>query len=99
MQAGSVSWGTMRWQDVGDQMLDALEYDGINVDKLVCEFAIYLEADERDALTEAMQDAIEWLVWDEIWNLMADNAPDGCYWGAHPGDGADFGYWADEADY
>lgn len=32
---------------------------------------------------------------EEIWPLMEDIAPGGCWFGSHPGDGACFGFWAD----
>lgn len=34
-----------------------------------------------------------WFVWEYLWTLMNDIAPDGCYFGSHPGDGALIGYW------
>lgn len=33
---------------------------------------------------------------DELTNLLNDAAPAGHYFGAHPGDGADFGFWPHE---
>jgi hypothetical protein len=28
-----------------------------------------------------------------LWNIIDGIAPVGCYFGAHPGDGSDFGFW------
>ncbi len=36
----------------------------------------------------------EYFVNEKIWDVMQELAPEGCYFGAHPGDGADFGYWS-----
>lgn len=35
---------------------------------------------------------------DELVDTLSQLAPTGCYFGAHPGDGADFGYWQPEED-
>ena len=35
---------------------------------------------------------------DALSSLLNDFAPEGYYWGAHPGDGADFGYWRSDED-
>ena len=30
---------------------------------------------------------------EQLFDILNENAPDGYYFGAHPGDGSDFGYW------
>jgi hypothetical protein len=52
------------------------------------DYSLVNEMDNRGWLMEALYDALD------------DIAPEGCYFGAHPGDGADFGFWeADDEDY
>ena len=40
----------------------------------------------------------EWILNETIWDAMNEIAPEGCYFGPHPGDGCDFGFWQSEED-
>lgn len=39
---------------------------------------------------------MEYLLNEDIFDAMQDLSPEGHYFCAHPGDGADFGYWKEE---
>lgn len=41
-------------------------------------------------------DTLAFLLWDEIFDALNDYAPEGTYFGAHPDDGASFGFWSIE---
>lgn len=88
----SVSHGTMRTQNLiprfTDVIRDTPEY--IQVMNVVPDHA-------------ANDDTAEW--WDSdhaashlenLTDTLNDYAPEGYYFGAHPGDGADYGYWKTE---
>lgn len=102
---GTVSHGTLRTEDLLAAFSSELE-------SLIQQNAEYWCCDEgRDE-----RDVLNTIVWDsreispddeyapELVNELIDAlekfAPSGCYFGAHEGDGADFGFWphSDESD-
>lgn len=36
------------------------------------------------------------VLWEELVPLLEEYVPDGMYFGAHPGDGSDYGFWRNE---
>jgi hypothetical protein len=91
---GTVSHGTMRSEDLipsFEAVLDAagLDYKSDRPD------AVAKLLDGKD-VTAAEQEAIGFYVNEVLFELLDSIAPEGCYFGAHPGDGSDFGYWRSE---
>lgn len=89
---GSVSSGTMRSEDLISAFTSELEYQmhrqskrfpRRDLNKLVKEAQNVEDYDSEDAgyIVEALFEALEQF------------APPYAYFGAHPGDGADYGYW------
>ena len=89
---GTISRGTLRAQDLLEAFADELnrlEEDHIHV----------LEANAVLQLLAAgwpihhhMPDAMSDLV-DALQDALSEHAPSYCYFGAHEGDGSDFGFW------
>lgn len=50
----------------------------------------YAMEDDDSEWWDTME-AIDFL--NELYDLLNEHAPDGCYFGAHEGDGSDFGFW------
>ena len=103
-EIGSISTSTLRTEDLLAAFADALE-------NLVQDNADYWcgRQGERDTLCTLVWDARECAdctieddengpeLLDALTEALERFAPESAYFGAHPGDGADFGFWhADE---
>ena len=94
---GTVSQATMRPQDVLPACMNVLavyhEDAHYRIRSTFIEIASvsYLVLHD-DSPTWQCED-ISWLLNEDIWNAMQDIAPPGYYFGAHPGDGCDYGFW------
>ena len=88
VQLGSISHGTMRSEDLIPVFLDELE-------------TLAREAGEIDRFTPLKEDEDEredeqgYLLVDYLFDALNEYAPPFVYFGAHPGDGSDYGFWAD----
>lgn len=88
---GSVSHGTMRDEDLVPCFLDVVEELG-SKDK--CIKAIRKRM-RREGYWES--DDVGYDL-EELYDLLNELAPDGYYFGAHPGDGSDYGFWENEPE-
>ena len=89
--AGTVSSGTLRFQDLLPSCLDALKgLDRAAYIDFQCDWPTEMKAISQDADIEPEQSS-EML--DDLFNRLNESAPEGFYFGSHEGDGADFGFW------
>ncbi len=83
----TVSWGTHRPDDLIPKFMAVLKEYGKEVyDKYISENPEVEDWKQLDNETKG------WVV-DELFDLLDGIAPEDCYFGAHPDDGADFGFW------
>jgi hypothetical protein len=54
--------------------------------------------DTSDVIDSWASEQLFYLYNEDIDNLMQEIAPPGCYFGSHPGDGSDIGFWRVEED-
>ena len=96
IEAGTVSHGTLRPQDLIPAFLDAVRdyapahYEGM----MAAAFGpipshVMDEGDDSDW----WQSEDAGFLLEALFNILEEAAPEGMYFGAHPGDGSDFGFW------
>lgn len=93
---GTVSHGTMRPQDLIPRFLDVLKDvdPGQHSAFIMTPFTAvpaYVQDEGDDSEWWASEDA-QHLV-NELFDALDGAAPDGVYFGAHEGDGSDYGFW------
>lgn len=99
----SLSWGTMRPVDLYNAFMPFLkEYDPQAFKHLREEYKdvidVLNETENEDYIDDTTMENLNWLV-DSLFDALDAIAPDGCYFGAHPGDGSDYGFWQHEEEY
>ena len=104
-QVGSVSTGTLRDADLLSAMLDCLQdldekqYDEY-VDLLQTDCNVDVDDIQDDVYEDcrdnADRDTLASILNEELPDTLQGFAPAGFYFGSHPGDGSDIGYWMDE---
>lgn len=105
-EIGSVSSGTMRYEDLIVAFADELEEIAsedyatfIAVEENARALRIARRATSRGAslagASDKVRDLLTWAL-EDLFNALADHAPEGCYFGASEGDGSDYGFWPAE---
>lgn len=92
---GTVSEATMRPEDLIPAFTEVLEqYWPEKAKELADEYSdIYAAMDGDDDVYLSELDGTDWLL-DSLFDALEEIAPDGFTFGAHPGDGSDYGFWA-----
>lgn len=94
---GSVSWGTMRAQDVLPAIMGVLrDYHPQGYDAVCDAIAedLGVEYDDLDSEHDAWYSGeMSYIINETAWDAMGEIAPKDHYFGAHVGDGADYGFW------
>lgn len=95
---GSVSHGTLREQDLLGTFWGILaEYDNDRAANLAIEYDLddtnHGADDWETWADENLGGDTQWLL-EDLFDALGELAPEGTYFGAHPGDGSDFGFWA-----
>ena len=99
VDVGSVISGTMRTQDLAPAFLDLLTDVPPHARSKAFDEGLFVILGRVTEACVLGDDAEYWqsdtCSWDMDWmyDALSDLAPDGCYFGAHPGDGADYGFW------
>ena len=96
LEPGSYSHGTMRSEDLIPEFMSMLEsVDKDRAEKLIKEYSDvfdYLYENVPEEVDMALEENMGYLV-DELFDILNDYCPPYCYFGAHEGDGADYGVW------
>ena len=90
-QLGSVSHGTMLEEDLIPTFLDLLE-------TLDPAKALEIRGDPQNApwFVRGDLECGTYLLHEELFDALTEHAPPHCYFGSHPGNSSDYGFWPSE---
>ena len=97
-QVGTIISGTLRSQDLLPAFLDALRELHVEayIQVTTCSpWGCPPSHAQEDEEAEWWGEEADWVL-QSLTDALNECAPDGCYFGAHWGDGADFGFWPHE---
>lgn len=85
-EPGTVIRGTLRTWDLIEAFTDELyRLDTEAYDDVMQELSGLDQSNDNEDL--------DWFLNEVLFDKLNEYAPDGYYFGAHPGDGSDFGFW------
>lgn len=85
----TVSHGTLREADLIPAFEELLESAGVAYDRPACVDRLL----NGDHLSTSEWEEASYYLNEGLFDLLNEIAPEGTYFGAHPGDGSDFGFW------
>lgn len=88
---GTISEGTLKAEDLIPEFLGALKL--VKLSREERKLARVVESHYRNRPHET--DNVEDVDLDTLHEILSNHAPEYCYFGTHPGDGAHFGVWVD----
>jgi len=94
---GTVISGTMRSEDLIPtfvELLIKLDTDKEYTSVIEEGWSIMKRAEKKEAVWDN-EETTEYLN-EDLWNALDNFSPDYCYFGSHPGNGSDYGYWPNE---
>lgn len=90
---GSVSSGTMREEDLIPCFIDTIKYFNKSQAKRLEREEVKLQAIEDE---DEKMDLLSYFLNETLFDALNDYAPPYHYFGSHPGDGTDYGFWLSE---
>lgn len=94
-EPGTISHGTMREEDLIPDFVAELRRLG-HEDGELDEIEARLEA--HDTVPYYGTEEAGWDLNEYLFEALNEHAPEGHYFGSHPGDGSDYGFWPNEED-
>jgi len=91
---GSVISATLREQDLIPAFERVLDIAGVEYDRPATVDKLLLD----QPLTDEEMEEVGFYLNETLFDLLNEIAPEGTYFGSHPGDGADFGFWEQEEE-
>lgn len=97
-ELGSICSGSLRPEDLIPAFTDALEGIKLRLARLVIDTMTAEEAEDIKAAIDEIDELLSDVPGnlddvDALTDKLSEYAPPFCYFGAHEGDGADFGFW------
>lgn len=86
----SLSWGTTIPKDLFHALIPVCAMLGVKLDQ-----NFY---GDLDPMANDYTDEQWWTLWNDMAEALDSHAPEGFYFGSHPDDGADVGFWEFEDD-